>query len=198
MSLQLFKISAKGKHLVIFIFTTTDNASLKDRINYITFKYKMFQIGFLFAFLIPAILFVLTQYRTLRIISPENREMSPGSVWLQVIPVFGLVWQFFVVIRIAHSISKEMASNIGESILDNSQVQIKESDEPSTYTIGLAYCTLTTLGGIINYSIGHISSYLKLFGPLFVLTGMVCWIIYWVRLAMAKNKLFGLSVGFAR
>src|ERR1700680_3183604 len=105
----------------------------------------MLQLALLLAFVILAILFVLAQQKTLRVISPENREMSPGSVWLQLIPVFGMVWQFIVVIRIAHSISREMASKIGESILDNSQVQIKETDESPTYTIGIAYCILTTL-----------------------------------------------------
>jgi hypothetical protein len=157
----------------------------------------MFQIGLLLAFVIPAILFFLAQQKTLQVISPENREMPPGSVWLQLIPVFGMVWQFIVVIRIAHSISKEMASKIGESILDNSKLQIKETDESPTYTIGIAYCILTTLGVIINYSTIHSSSYLALIGSFFVLTGMVCWIIYWVRLVNAKNKLVGLSVGIA-
>ncbi len=41
----------------------------------------------LLAFLIPAILFFLSQQRILQVISPENREMSPGSVWFQIIPV---------------------------------------------------------------------------------------------------------------
>ncbi|HEY8733550.1 MAG TPA: hypothetical protein VIL90_03225, partial [Puia sp.] len=73
------------------------------------------------------------------------------------------------------------------------------ADGPQTYTIGLAYCILTTLGVIINYSTMHTSSYLALFGSFFVLTGMVCWIVYWVRLVNVKNKLVGLSsVGIAR
>ncbi len=156
----------------------------------------MFQIALLLAFVIPAILFFITQQRTLQIVSPENREISPGSVWLQLIPVFGIVWQFIVVIRIAHSVSKEMASKIGESILDNSHEQIKEKDDSPTYNIGLAYCILTTLGIIINYATLHTSSYLALLGSLFAFTGMVCWIIYWVRLVKTKNKL-GLSVAIA-
>jgi hypothetical protein len=50
----------------------------------------------------------------------------------------------------------------------------------------------------INYSTRHSSSYLRLFGSFFFLTGMVCWIIYWVRLVNTKNKLIGLSAGIAR
>jgi hypothetical protein len=158
----------------------------------------MLQITLLLAFVIPAILFFLAQQRILQVISPENREMFPGSVWLQLIPAFGLVWQFIVVVRISHSVSKELASKIGESILDNSQVQIKGTNESSTYTIGITYCIFTTIGVIVNYSMMHSTSYLKLFGSFFFLTGMVCWIIYWVRLVNTKNKLVGLSVGIAR
>jgi len=157
----------------------------------------MFQIFLLLAFVILAILFLFAQQKIMQVISPENREMSPGSVWLQLIPVFGMVWQFIVVIRIARSVSKEMASKIGGSILDNSPVQIKETDEFPTYAIGIAYCILTTIGVIINYATAHSSSYLPLLGSLFCLTGMVCWIIYWVRLVKTKNKLAGFSVGFA-
>jgi hypothetical protein len=152
----------------------------------------MLQIALLLAFVIPAILFFLSQQKILQIISPENREMSPGSVWLQFIPVFGMVWQFIVVIRIAHSVSKELTSKMGDTILENSQVQIKSTDESPTYTIGIAYCILTTLGVLINYSSMHSSSFLAL-SSFFVLTGMVCWIIYWVRLVNTKNQLVGLS-----
>ena len=157
----------------------------------------MLQIALLLAFVIPAILFFLTQQKTLQIISPENREMSPGSVWLQLIPVFGLVWQFFVVIRIAHSVSKELATQMGESILDHSREQIKVTDESPTYTIGIAYCILTTFGVVMNYTTGYSPINLRLFGSFFVLTGMVCWITYWVRLVKTKNNLVGLSLGTA-
>jgi len=69
----------------------------------------MFQIALLLALAIPAILFLVPQQRILQVIGPENREMSPGPVWLQLIPFFCLVWQFFVVVRISHSVSKELA-----------------------------------------------------------------------------------------
>jgi hypothetical protein len=158
----------------------------------------MFQIALLLAFVITAMLFLLAQQRILQVISPENRELSPGSVWLQFIPVFGMIWQFIVVVRISRSVSKEWASKMSETILDNSQVQINGADESPTYATGIAYCILTTLGVIINYSTMHSASSLRLFGSLFVLTGMVCWIIYWVRLVKTKNKLVGLSVGIAQ
>jgi hypothetical protein len=158
----------------------------------------MLQILLLLAFVIPAILFFLSQQKILQVIRPENREMSPGSVWFQLIPAFGMIWQFIVVTRIAHSVSKELASKVGESILDHSQTQSKVTDESPTYTIGIAYCILSTLGVIINFFTRQTTSYLALFGSLFVLTGMVCWIIYWVRLVKTKNRLVVLSAGIAR
>ena len=158
----------------------------------------MLQIALLLPVIIGGILFLLAQQRILQAISPENREMSPGSVWLQCIPFFGMVWQFFVVTRISRSVSKEFASKMGETILDDSQVQINGTDESPTYTVGVAYCILNTVGIIINYSNRQSSSPLALIGSVFVLTGIVCWIIYWVRLVNTKNKLVGLSVAMAR
>lgn len=149
----------------------------------------MLQIALVFAFFIPLILFFRAQQRTLKIIRPENREMSPGTVWLQLIPFIGLAWQFLVVIRIARSISKETASKIGESILDDSPVQTKGPDGFPTYQIGLIYCTLITLGFIINYGILHSGRHLAMYGSIFILLGTVCWIIYWVRLVKTKNHL---------
>jgi len=153
----------------------------------------MLQIALLLAFVIPAILFFLAQQRILQVISPGNREMTPGLVWLQFIPLFGMLWQFFVVIQIARSISKEMAFKMGESILGQSEVQIKETQDSPTYTIGIAYCILTTLGIIINYSGISSSSPLAFLESVCLLTGMVCWIIYWVRLVNTKNELVKLS-----
>ena len=154
----------------------------------------MLQIVLLLAFVIPCILFLLSQQRILQVIHPENREMSPGLVWLQFIPAFGMIWQFFVVTRIARSVSKEMVSNVGKSILDISQEHMKGTDLSPTYPVGIAYCLLNTTGVIINYSTRQSVPYLALLGSCFVLAGSVCWIIYWVRLVNTKNKLVNLSL----
>src|SRR5687767_14627602 len=99
-------------------------------------------------FLIPAIFFLLTQQNTLKSISHENRFMAPGEVWLQLIPLFGIVWQFFVVTKIAKSIKKELASRDQFSFDTNPYNHVDlESDRP-TYQIGIAMCILVT-GSII-------------------------------------------------
>ena len=54
--------------------------------------------------LIPTVFFLLTQQNILKNIQTQNRAMHPGEVWLQLIPIFGSIWAFFVVSRIAESI----------------------------------------------------------------------------------------------
>jgi hypothetical protein len=53
------------------------------------------------------ILYLLNLYKALNAVSPRNREMEPGMVFLNLIPLFGLVWQFFVVLRLADSLRNE-------------------------------------------------------------------------------------------
>jgi hypothetical protein len=153
----------------------------------------MVQILLLLAFIIPAILFLATQQKTLQAIQPANREMKPGLVWLQIIPLFGQIWQFFVVSRIAKSIWTEMTSRLGDSILEDAKEQMDELNESSTLNIGLAYCALFTFGGILNLASSHLSPYLQIIGPVLSFTGMSCWVIYWIRLARTKNKLIRMS-----
>jgi hypothetical protein len=128
-------------------------------------------------FLIPAIFFLLSQQNTLKAIRPENRFMNPGEVWLQLIPLFNIVWQFIVVTKIAKSIKKELASRDQFSFDTNPGDYVDlESDRP-TYQIGMAMCILVTIGAI------------PVIGTLFSLAGLVCWIIYWVKLSQYKSQI---------
>ncbi len=112
--------------------------------------------------LVPAIFFILTLQKTLTTISPENRKMQPGQVWLMLIPLFNLVWQFIVVDRISDSIAAECR-----------RLNIPLSEKRPSYNIGLAYCILTIAGALI---------------PFISLGGLVTWIVYWVKVA-EYNKL---------
>jgi len=97
------------------------------------------QILLLFAFLIPVIFFFLTQQRTLSLIRPANRRMRPGQIWLQLIPFFGMVWQFIVVTRISDSIRDELNTPVDDSIFGD--VNMSHSSRP-TYNAGITYCVL--------------------------------------------------------
>lgn len=45
--------------------------------------------------------------RALRRVSPENRRMEPAQVWLNLIPIFNLIWGAVTVERIAESLRNE-------------------------------------------------------------------------------------------
>ena len=83
---------------------------------------------FLGLFLIPAIFFLFTLQNTLKAISPENRRMAPGNVWLLFIPLFNIIWQFIVVDKIAQSIRAECV-----------RLNIPVTENKPTYGIGLAW-----------------------------------------------------------
>ena len=149
------------------------------------------QIILFLAFLIPAVFFLYTQDTTLRWVRKENRLMRPGLVWLQFIPFFGNIWQFFVISRTSRSITKEMASWHEDPIF-GPDVVLAQGAVPSkpTLGIGIAYAILDTL--LILVHLFQSPEQTRDGSPLVGLIAwamIICWIIYWVLLARYKNKL---------
>ena len=114
------------------------------------------------------IFYLLTLNNTLKLVKAGNRQMEPGQVWLILIPFFGLVWQFIVVQKIADSLKAEFADR-----------NISVGDERPGYNIGLAYCIL------------FCCSIVPVLGGLASIGGLVCWIIYWVKINEFKARLGG-------
>jgi len=117
--------------------------------------------------------------------------MNPGLVWLQLIPLFGQLWQFLVVTLIANSMKKEFESRQDDSILGFSDAAaVEQLGKRPTLIIGIVYCTLTTLTVILNLGSARVKSYEEnMVSALCSLSGMTCWIIYWVQLAGYKRTL---------
>jgi len=112
------------------------------------------------------ILYLLTLQNTLKEVSPENQKMPPAQVWLALIPLFGLVWMFIIVTKMADSLQAEFAKR-----------NMQNEEARPGYSLGLTYCILNCCG-IIPF-IGALAS----------LGGFVCWIIYWVKMSGYKKKL---------
>jgi hypothetical protein len=111
------------------------------------------------------VFYLLTLMRALERCSPESRAMQPGLVWLNLIPCFNLVWMFFTVLNIAKSLDAEFKKrNIAAEPLPGRSV-------------GLAMCILNCCS-IIPY-----------LGCLAGIGGLVCFIIYWIKIAGYSKQL---------
>jgi hypothetical protein len=96
----------------------------------------------------------------------ENRKMQPGQVWLTIIPLFGIVWQFVVVNNIADSLKLEF-----------NQRNLKIVEDRPGYGVGLAFCILACC------------SIIPFLGALTSIAALICWIIYWVKISNYKAEL---------
>ena len=126
----------------------------------------VFVIIFIVITAFPIIFYLLTLQGTLREISSENRKMQPEQVWLSMIPLFGVIWQYFIVARMADSL-----------YLEFSKRNIQNTEQRPGYNYGIAYCILLA------------ASIIPILGFLAVLGAAVCWVIYWVKISEYRNLL---------
>jgi len=123
--------------------------------------------------LVPFVFYCLTLQKALNRCSPECRAMNPGMVWLMFIPLFNIVWHFFVVMNMAKSLGSEFQKR-----------GVAEDPKPGQ-TIGLVMCILICCGII------------PLLGVVCSLAGFVCWILYWVKIAGFSSKIAAPAVPVA-
>ena len=115
--------------------------------------------------LLPTIFFLLTLQRALSRCALDSRTMSPGLVWLAIIPLFNLIWNFFIVNALAESLHREFTRR-----------GIVAEPRPGR-SVGLAYAILCALSliPIVNFVTG--------------IGAIVCWILYWVRIAGCSARI---------
>jgi len=110
--------------------------------------------------LLALIVFLLALQDALKKCAPTSRTMKPGKVWLLLIPIFGLVWQFIVVVNIAKSLRNEFA-RLGTPCSESTPGQ----------AVGLLWCLCNCF------------TLIPLIGRFAALVGFVLWIAYWKRIA---------------
>ena len=134
------------------------------------------QLILLVLFIGLSILFMLTQYRTLELIRPQIRYMAPGQVWLQLIPIYGLFFQFTVIRKISDSIRDELNTPIGDSIFGEDPVPINHRP---TYGLGVSYATLFCIS-ILPFMV---------LTTIVALAGLLLWGCYWIQLSQYKTRI---------
>ncbi|HCA43702.1 MAG TPA: hypothetical protein DEP28_10680 [Bacteroidetes bacterium] len=115
------------------------------------------------------VLFLNTLYDTLKNVQIENRKISPGEVWITLTPLFGLIWQFIMVIRISESLKLEFQER-----------GIKINEQKPGYSVGICYCILCCF------------TMFPIIGILATIGGIVFMIKYWVKINN-YNKLLKLQ-----
>jgi hypothetical protein len=127
----------------------------------------LFVVFFLFGLLlIPGILFLLTLQNALKKCDASVRQMEPGMVWLLLIPVFSLVWNFFVVTGIGKSMGAEFRRR---------GITCHEPYPAQSVGMAMAICQCCCIIPILNILAG--------------LAGLVLWIVYWVKVAEFSGML---------
>jgi hypothetical protein len=110
------------------------------------------------------IFFLLSMQKALSRVSPQNRKMEPGMVWLALIPCVNIVWQL------------------------KNEFQQRNRDDGSDYgkSLGLTYCIVGLAGGVISQGM-NASNDLKMVGAGVSVIAMVVQIIvgimFWIKIA---------------
>ncbi len=155
---------------------------------------------------IVAILFLLSLQSTLKAATPGNRRMQPGLVWIQLLPLIGLVYSFIVARKVSDTIVAEYRSK-GQHLA---------STKP-TYGVGVVLALFSIIVTVVSIyfglTFGRVETIPVAQGEIVVyrnspdekafaallgivsLTWFVLFIIYWVQTATYKKKMINLPDG---
>jgi hypothetical protein len=150
--------------------------------------------------LLLLILFCLTLQRTQSAVRPRNRLIAPGLVWLHmlhlgaIIPILGYligfaasIWDLIMVLKLAGSLKQEFEDR-----------GWRTDGEGFGRIVGITWVVtqliMTPIGLAMNFigpQFGDPVIAMALVGVILVLwlTGIVCWIIYWVQMAGYGRRL---------
>jgi hypothetical protein len=114
---------------------------------------------------VVSILFIVTLSKALSRCAPHNRATSPGSCWLLLIPLVGIVWCFMLFPRISESLWREFRER-----------NLPIEPQPGR-TLGLVLASLQACGFVPFVNL--------LAAP----AALICWILYWVKISGYSSQL---------
>ncbi len=112
-----------------------------------------------------AVFYLKNLQDTLKEVSPKNRQVEPGNVWLMFIPLFNIVYPFILYPKISDSLRAEFTERGRPQAGDYYR------------SIGI---TMPILG---------LCGVIPLLGVLASIGNLVLWIMYWVKMAEFKKLL---------
>lgn len=107
------------------------------------------------------IFYCRTLKKTLNLVSEDNRLIKPNAVWLTLIPIFSIYWNFIVVSKISDSLTNEFFDR-----------KIPEEENPGRNT-GISYSILLALANIpLIQGVSIVAGFLAI----------VYFIKYWIKI----------------
>jgi hypothetical protein len=128
---------------------------------------------------IAFVAFLAAADRAIKRVEPENRRIDPGMIWLNLIPLFNLLWMVVTIERLGESIRNEFISR-GRH----------KNSESYGKTSGLAFMILFGIG--LPFALGETPCVL-----LFWFFAFIYWIVYWVQISGYARRLQTEPTAFA-
>jgi len=116
--------------------------------------------------LLPRVFYLITMYRAIDRCSQPSRAMSPGLVWLSMVPLLNLAWDFIVVFMTSSSLEREYKAR--SRPLSGSYPALGP---------GIAFCVL------------NLVEWIPIINLIIVPLSLVLWIIFWVKIARLSGNL---------
>jgi hypothetical protein len=135
--------------------------------------------------LLLIIFFNLTLQRSMAVVSKKNQPILPGLIWLNLIPIpiLNTVWTMIFGIVTCNAMNKEAGRKIAPINL-----AIAYS------ALSLLVSILSVLSNLVVRSSRGPNEIIELIIGLASIASIVLWIIFWVQINSAKNKLKGISL----
>lgn len=144
------------------------------------------------------VMYLLTLHRCMNLTSRRNRTMEPGLVWLNLVPLISIYWPIHIAIHVCGTLKNEFRD--------------RDIDDGSDYGKGIGLAVgITNLVGVLfnlvgtamaaanpppqpqrldaNVLLGNQPMAINIVVWTLSLISLVCWVVFWVRIAGYKRQL---------
>lgn len=122
-------------------------------------------LGFIGLMILPRIFYLFSMQKALSAVPGEHRPISPGLVWLSLIPIFYYLWDIVLVAVTGKALADELGRR-----------GLSAGEASPGIGFGVAYCLL----GFFNW--------IPFIGFFTGLATLVCWIVYWSRISATTRR----------
>ncbi|MBK1652238.1 hypothetical protein CKO08_08335 [Halorhodospira halochloris] len=162
------------------------------------------------------ILYLNTLYQAARSISVEHRSMSPWFVWLNLIPIWNIIWMFFTVVWLGRGLQAESSSLFGQQpysstwaplydLFSRNPAQKQRSIKNQNHSqnnldniayiwgvgyLGVAVFALLGLSAEIGLQHGYPQGIIILFCILLAISSII-WAVYWFIIKKYLSLIMG-------